>query len=126
MHGMTARQVSRGLAAPLLVRGELDRIPKIAAAREYVLMLQDFNITEGEVKEPSFEARVRGREGEALHVVPHEQPVVRGTRARPGRSSDYGLWRLAPASRYRPRRMGSPAPDQRFPLPLLPPAIEDH
>lgn len=43
-HGLVAQQVSLGLAMPLVVRGELDNIPEIAAAREHILVLQDFEL----------------------------------------------------------------------------------
>lgn len=41
LHGRTAKQVSMGLAAPFIVRGELDQIPEVAAANEHILVLQD-------------------------------------------------------------------------------------
>jgi len=44
IHGRTARQLSRGMAGLFIVRGELDDIPEIAAATEYLLMLKDFEI----------------------------------------------------------------------------------
>ena len=41
-HGHTADQVFGGLSAALVVRGDLDRIPEVAAASETVLVLKDF------------------------------------------------------------------------------------
>ncbi len=41
LHGRAAKQVSMGLAAPFIVRGDLDRIPEVASAQEHVLVLQD-------------------------------------------------------------------------------------
>ena len=41
LHGRAAKQVSMGLAAPFIVRGELDQIPEVAAAKEHILVLQD-------------------------------------------------------------------------------------
>lgn len=45
VHGASARQISYGLAAPFVVRGELDRVPEVAAASEYFLVLQEFGIS---------------------------------------------------------------------------------
>jgi FtsP/CotA-like multicopper oxidase with cupredoxin domain len=42
LHGRVAKQVSMGLAAPFIVRGDLDQIPEVAAAKEHILLLQDF------------------------------------------------------------------------------------
>jgi FtsP/CotA-like multicopper oxidase with cupredoxin domain len=42
LHGRAAKQVAMGLAAPFIVRGELDQIPEVAAAKEHILVLQDF------------------------------------------------------------------------------------
>ncbi len=40
-HGTVADQVFGGLGGVLIVRGALDRIPEVAAAREQVLFLKD-------------------------------------------------------------------------------------
>src|SRR5690606_11410997 len=40
-HGATAVQVATGLAGPLIVRGAIDEVPEIAAAREIFLAVQD-------------------------------------------------------------------------------------
>ena len=42
LHGRSEKQVSMGLAAPFLVRGDLDQLPEVAAAHEHLLVLQDF------------------------------------------------------------------------------------
>ena len=64
LHGRVARQVGRGLAAPFIVRGELDAIPEVAAAREHILVLQDFDVAgNGAVREPGMMERMQGREG---------------------------------------------------------------
>lgn len=47
LHGFSAKQVSMGLAAPLVVRGDLDRLLEVAAAREQFLVLQDFSLSSG-------------------------------------------------------------------------------
>lgn len=67
IHGKTARQVSRGLALPLLIRGDLDQIPAIGRAPESVLVLQDFNLdASGYPVEPLGPALIQGREGSLI------------------------------------------------------------
>ncbi len=64
VHGLTARQVSRGLAGVFIVRGELDRIEEIAAAPESILVLQDFDLgADGVAQEPDLMERMMGRQG---------------------------------------------------------------
>ena len=43
-HGATAVQVATGLAGPLIVRGAIDEVPEIAAAREIFLAVQDIGL----------------------------------------------------------------------------------
>jgi len=67
LHGSVARQVSRGLAAPFVIRGEIDAIPEVAAAHEQILVLQDFEIDAGgSVVEPSMPSLMLGREGSII------------------------------------------------------------
>src|SRR5437899_3227490 len=40
LHGATAIQVGSGMAGALLIKGEIDRVPEIAAARERVFLFQ--------------------------------------------------------------------------------------
>ena len=69
VHGTSARQVSRGLAMPFIVRGELDAIPEVQSAPEFVLVLQDFNLNANGVPlEPSNAERMTGREGNLIAV----------------------------------------------------------
>jgi FtsP/CotA-like multicopper oxidase with cupredoxin domain len=76
LHGLVARQVGRGLAAPLIVRGDLDAVPEVAAATEHVLVLQDFALDrDGGVQEPGMMERMQGREGEIV-AVGGEQGVI--------------------------------------------------
>jgi len=44
VHGYTARQLAAGMAGFLIVRGDLDEIPEVAAATEHLLMLKDYGI----------------------------------------------------------------------------------
>ena len=46
-HGSVADQVFAGLGGVLIVRGALDRIPEVAAAREEVLFLKDLPAADG-------------------------------------------------------------------------------
>lgn len=76
LHGSVARQVSRGLAGVFLVRGELDQIPEIAAAREHFMVLQDFNPDrDGRIQEPYMMDGMRGREGWLMTVNGRRQPA---------------------------------------------------
>ena len=64
MHGSAARQVYRGLAGLIVVRGELDAIPEITNAPEQFFVLQDFTIDRnGQIPEPNRMEQMLGREG---------------------------------------------------------------
>jgi FtsP/CotA-like multicopper oxidase with cupredoxin domain len=77
MHGSVARQVWRGLAAPVIVRGELDAIPEIQAAQEVVIVLQDVTVgANGQPIEPSFMQEVAGREGSLVAASGTLNPTV--------------------------------------------------
>ena len=68
LHGLVADQVAGGLAGLLVVRGELDDIPEVAAAKEQFLVLQDFELTGGELVTPNPMERMTGREGSLVTV----------------------------------------------------------
>ena len=75
VHGLVARQVSLGLAMPFVVRGELDSIPEVAAAREHLLVLQDFELdTQGRPVDPGMSASMMGREGSLITVSGQRNP----------------------------------------------------
>ena len=75
LHGSAARQLSRGLAGLLVVRGELDDIPEVAAAKEHFLVLKDWALDRrGEVLEPSLMQRMTGREGSLITVGDEVNP----------------------------------------------------
>lgn len=62
LHGSVARQVALGLAAPLIIRGALDAVPEVSAAREHVLVLQDFELDRsGRPVDPGMAALMGGR-----------------------------------------------------------------
>jgi FtsP/CotA-like multicopper oxidase with cupredoxin domain len=69
LHGLVAEQVSGGLAGLLVVRGELDELPEVAAAKEQFLVLQDFELTRGgDLVTPNPMERMTGREGSLVTV----------------------------------------------------------
>jgi FtsP/CotA-like multicopper oxidase with cupredoxin domain len=75
LHGSVARQVSLGLAAPLVIRGALDAIPEVAAAREHILVLQDFELDrQGRPVDPGMGAMMAGREGSLVTVSGRTRP----------------------------------------------------
>jgi FtsP/CotA-like multicopper oxidase with cupredoxin domain len=77
LHGSVARQVSHGLAAPFVIRGEIDAIPEVAAAEEHILLLQDFELDRrGSVIEPSMPELMHGREGSTIAVGGAINPVI--------------------------------------------------
>ncbi len=69
-HGHSADQVFGGLGGALVVRGDLDRIPEVAAASESVLVLKDFASADGtaEAGMGMGMERMLGREGPLLTV----------------------------------------------------------
>jgi FtsP/CotA-like multicopper oxidase with cupredoxin domain len=69
VHGRVARQLFRGLAGLIVVRGELDQAPEVAAAQEQFLVLKDFAWDgAGEVPEPGMMERMNGREGPLITI----------------------------------------------------------
>ena len=75
LHRSVARQVSLGLAAPLVIRGALDAVPDVLAAREHVLVLQDFELDRlGRPIDPGMGALMGGREGTLVTVGGQTQP----------------------------------------------------
>jgi FtsP/CotA-like multicopper oxidase with cupredoxin domain len=68
-HGYVAEQVFGGLAGLFIIRGELDEIPEIQAAKEEFLVLQDFALDgSGRIQSPNHMAIMMGREGQILTV----------------------------------------------------------
>jgi len=75
LHGLVAKQVSLGLAAPFIIRGDLDSIPEVAAAREHVLILQDFELgSDGRPADPGMSAMMFGRKGSVITVSGKRSP----------------------------------------------------
>lgn len=68
-HGYVAEQLFGGLAGLLIVRGELDEIPEVKAAKEEFLILQDFALnSNGQIQSPSGMDLMMGREGSLVTV----------------------------------------------------------
>ncbi|MGB5636412.1 MAG: multicopper oxidase domain-containing protein, partial [Waterburya sp.] len=69
LHGLVAEQLFGGLAGLFIVRGELDEIPEIKAAKEEFIVLQDFSLDDGgrrsSLAHMSF---MMGREGDLITV----------------------------------------------------------
>ena len=98
-HGLSADQVFGGLGSALVVRGALDRIPEVAAARETVLVLKDYASSPGQDAAMGF-GRMLGREGPLLTVngeVNPELPLASGglLRLRFLNASNARIYRLA-------------------------------
>lgn len=101
-HGTVADQVFGGLGGVLIVRGALDRIPEVAAAREQVLFLKDLPAGGGTagVMGMGMGGMMLGREGPVLTVngqVNPELSVPAGglLRLRIVNGSNARFWRLA-------------------------------
>lgn len=76
-HPFVAEQVFGGLAGLFIIRGELDEIPEIKAAKEEFLVLQDFALDEnGRIQSPDQMAMMRGREGQMLTVSGQINPSL--------------------------------------------------
>ena len=74
-HGLAADQVFGGLGSALVVRGELDTIPEVAAATEKVLVLKDYAAA-GSKEDGSGMERMQGREGTLLTVNGELNPAL--------------------------------------------------
>jgi FtsP/CotA-like multicopper oxidase with cupredoxin domain len=69
LHGLTAEQLFGGLAGLFIVRGELDEIPEIKAAKEEFLVLQDFSVDDrGKLFSSMHMSLMMGREGDVITV----------------------------------------------------------
>ncbi|MBE9166645.1 multicopper oxidase family protein [Pleurocapsales cyanobacterium LEGE 06147] len=68
-HGYVAEQLFGGLAGLFIVRGELDEIPEIKAAKEEFIVLKDFALdASGRIQSPNHMEIMMGREGQLLTV----------------------------------------------------------
>jgi len=78
VHGLVAKQLFGGLAGLFIVRGELDQIPELQAAREAFLVLKDFAIgTDGQMLPPNqMEEMMQGREGALVTANGAVNPAI--------------------------------------------------
>lgn len=76
-HGSVAEQVFGGLAGGWIIRGAVDDIPEIRAAKEAILVLQDFDLDRrGRRREPMPMFRRWGREGNVITVNGDRPPEL--------------------------------------------------
>ena len=69
LHGLVAEQLFAGLAGLFIVRGELDEIPEVKAAKEEFLVLQDFALdNDGRPMGSRHMSLMMGREGDIITV----------------------------------------------------------
>jgi len=85
-HGSVDIQVTSGMSGVIIIEGELDKVPEIAAAREVVLLFQEMNLSStGEVEDPDTTATTIGEvfpSDQTLYTVNGQlKPVLT---ARPG------------------------------------------
>ncbi|MEO0853741.1 MAG: multicopper oxidase family protein, partial [Cyanobacteria bacterium J06648_11] len=77
LHGTVAEQLFGGLAGLMVVRGAIDEIPEVKAAREEFLVLQDFRFDDrGQIAPPAAGRRVLGREGDRAYVNGEVNPQI--------------------------------------------------
>ena len=76
LHGLVAEQLFGGLAGLFILRGELDEIPEIKAAKEEFLVLQDFSLDrDGRPMGGAHLPLMAGREGLILAVNGQVNPT---------------------------------------------------
>lgn len=76
LHGLVAEQLFGGLAGLFIVRGELDEIPEIKAAKEEFLFLKDFELdSNGRIVQFQPMALMMGREGGLVTINGQVNPT---------------------------------------------------
>lgn len=76
VHGLVAEQLFGGLAGLFVVRGDLDDIPEIKAAKEEFLLLQDFALDgEGKMMSETHMSIMAGRQGDLITVNGKPNPT---------------------------------------------------
>jgi FtsP/CotA-like multicopper oxidase with cupredoxin domain len=101
LHGRSADQVFAGLVGAIVVEGDLDRVPEIAAARERLLVLTDTTLDGGgRVPPATMMDAMDGREGELVTVNGTSLPTIA---LRPG---EVQRWRILNAGGARFYRLG--------------------
>ncbi len=76
-HGLVAEQLFGGLAGLFIIRGELDEIPEIKAAKEEFLVLKDFALDDnGNISDTGHMAAMTGRAGGLLTASGRVNPAI--------------------------------------------------
>mgnify|MGYP003917274751 CR=1 FL=1 len=76
-HGLVAEQLFGGLAGLFIVRGELDEIPEVKAAKEEFLVLKDFALdSNGNISDTGHMAAMTGRAGGLLTASGQVNPAM--------------------------------------------------
>lgn len=76
LHELVAEQVFAGLGGIFVIRGALDDIPEIRAAKEEFLFLKDFALNaNGQIPAPGHMDLMSGREGSILTVNGQVNPT---------------------------------------------------
>ena len=76
-HGLVAEQLFGGLAGLFIVRGELDEIPEIKAAKEEFIVLKDFALdSNGNISDTGHMAAMTGRAGGLLTASGQINPTM--------------------------------------------------
>ncbi len=77
VHQSAARQVSRGLAGAILIRGEIDAASAVAGSPEYIVLLQDLDLdSRGYPREPNVMERMVGRGGHLVTLSGAMNPAI--------------------------------------------------
>ncbi|MEA5472116.1 multicopper oxidase family protein [Spirulina sp. 06S082] len=77
LHSYAADQLSGGLAGLFVIRGELDEIPEIKAAKEEFLVLQDFALDDrGQLLSSDYLPIMAGREGNLITANGEINPTL--------------------------------------------------
>ena len=77
LHEFVAEQVFGGLGGPFIIRGELDEIPEIKAAKDVLLFLKDFAVDASKNIQQSWHmAQMLGREGPLITVNGQVNPTI--------------------------------------------------
>ena len=77
LHGLVAEQLFGGLAGLFIVRGDVDEITELKAAREEFLVLQDFSLdNQGRRSDSAHMSLMMGREGDVIAVNGQVNPSL--------------------------------------------------
>ncbi|MFD2247599.1 multicopper oxidase family protein [Pontibacter ruber] len=75
-HGKVTRQLFKGLAGPIIIRGAVDALEPLASATEKVLVLHDISLQHGKVAPHAGMDWGKGKEGDLVLVNGAQQPEM--------------------------------------------------